>query len=372
MGLTNGRAALAQHKQNPTAKWNRTGKSDARSDVPEDASNRIFDGYADIRPRLTGPRAPASAAVFAMGSCFAREIEYELSLRGGLVISQDDRLHSPAFAHERDLPSSFLHRYTPTSMLQEFQAAFGECAAWSDDALIVVDEGAVHDLNYPDIKAPATAEAVFERRRVALELTREVVNARLVVLTLGLAEGWVDLETGLAINAINGRVLARDRDRYALHEVSFDETVRSLREIVELIDRHHATGEYRLILTVSPVPLGATFSADDIVVASGRAKAILLAAAQAFCREHSRADYFPSYEMVVNSDRALAWRPDRLHVNTGMVAHIMDRFIEAAFEDRALPRVTRPAPGSEAAKRLAPSRRPRTGGPSSAPKLLTP
>ena len=39
-------------------------------------------------------------------------------------------------------------------------------------------------------------------------------------------------------------------------------------------------------------------------------------------------DYFPSYEIVQNSDRGAAWEPDLRHVKGAGALHIMELFLQ--------------------------------------------
>jgi hypothetical protein len=43
-------------------------------------------------------------------------------------------------------------------------------------------------------------------------------------------------------------------------------------------------------------------------------------------------DYFPSYEIVQNSDRATVWEADLRHVTGAGVQHIMDLFVRKYIE----------------------------------------
>jgi hypothetical protein len=52
----------------------------------------------------------------------------------------------------------------------------------------------------------------------------------------------------------------------------------------------------------------------DIVVANTWAKSLLRAVAQEWALAHNNLDYFPSYEIVQNSDRAAAWERNLRHV----------------------------------------------------------
>lgn len=331
-----GGIALANVKRNAENKWNSGRQSDMRSSAPRDAANRIFDGYADVRPRYEGPLHDRSAAVFAMGSCFAREIEHALTRRGGNVISLDDTFRVPAFETPAGHSTGFFHRYTPDAMVQEFQRAFGELEGWEPERSLIRASGdRCLDMNFPDVGAPATRAAVMERRAVSAALVRKVADADIVILTLGLTEGWVEAETGLAINAIAGAALVADRDAYALKQIGFDDCIAALNTIVAIIRAHHRSGQFRLFVTVSPVPLTSTFTQDDIIVANMRSKSTLRAAAAAFVATCDVADYFPSYEIVTCSSPDLAWRPDRIHVNAEMVRHIMTSFIDTVYHPAA-------------------------------------
>ena len=329
--------AMANVRANRTHRWNRAPDTATRSDDADDASNRIFDGLADIRPSYDGPRFAGAAPVFAMGSCFAREIEHALKRRGGNVISIDSSIERPEFEDEHGkVRTTFFHRYTPAAMAQEFRWPFGRQDGWSDDALIFEGrDGTAADLNYAEVAAMRGLEAVRLRRGVAGALVRKLVDARIVIVTLGLTEGWVHLPTGLAVNAMVGRFMARMGEAFALRRIDYDEVLAALDAILEVIRQEHVDGDFQFFVTVSPVPFQSTFFAEDIVVANLTSKATLRAAAVAFAARHDRVHYFPSYELVTYSDPALAWRPDRVHVEPLMVRHIMDRFISTVYEPGA-------------------------------------
>jgi hypothetical protein len=80
-----------------TSKWNISGSSSLRSDSAEDASNRIFDGYAEVRPQPTF-KITQKDPIYGMGSCFAREMESALIKGGGNIVSIDETIRVPAFS----------------------------------------------------------------------------------------------------------------------------------------------------------------------------------------------------------------------------------------------------------------------------------
>jgi len=65
----------------------------------------------------------------------------------------------------------------------------------------------------------------------------------------------------------------------------------------------------------------------NIVVANTWAKSLLRAVAQEWAAAHTNVDYFPSYEIVQNSDRAAAWELDLRHVKGAGAQHIMELFL---------------------------------------------
>jgi hypothetical protein len=75
-----------------------------------------------------------------------------------------------------------------------------------------------------------------------------------------------------------------------------------------------------------------TFSTMDIVVANTWAKSLLRAVAQEWANAHANVDYFPSYEIVQNSDRAAAWERDLRHVKGAGAQHIMALFLQKYIE----------------------------------------
>jgi hypothetical protein len=80
------------------------------------------------------------------------------------------------------------------------------------------------------------------------------------------------------------------------------------------------------------VPLMATFSTEDVVIANTYSKSLLRTAAQEWAAAHRNVHYFPSYEIVQNSEPAITWEEDLRHVQGKVVQHIMDLFMESFLE----------------------------------------
>jgi len=75
-----------------------------------------------------------------------------------------------------------------------------------------------------------------------------------------------------------------------------------------------------------------TFSTMDVVLANTYAKSLLRAVAQQWAAVHHNVDYFPSYEIVQNSDRAATWEADLRHVKAAGTEHIMELFLRNYLE----------------------------------------
>jgi hypothetical protein len=272
-----------------------------------------------------------------MGSCFAREIEHALIVRGGNVISIDDSINIPEFKDkDGKIRTTYFHRYTPTSMKQELEWPFDRCVGWSDDALIIESNGQYIDMNYPNFAGPSTLSVALSRRRIAGELVRKLTSADIIILTLGLTEEWRHKPSGLAVNAISGKALAKSSDDYEFISLSYEDVMDALLSIYNTIYHAHETKEFQLFITISPVPFASTFTNDDVVVANMTSKATLRAAAAAFIDHFANVHYFPSYEMVIYSDYGAAWRPDKIHVNGEMVKIVVNSFIETVYKAGAL------------------------------------
>lgn len=323
-------------QESPLSRWNRSPASTVRSDNPLDAANRIHDGFADIGAQSPGRLLQRDSKIFTMGSCFAREIESALTARGGTVVSMDRQaIAIPEFSDgsPKGFRTGFFHRFTPAAMAQEFERCFDELVGWSDDALLLErSPGSVTDLHYWSIPGmPNDRDAALVRRNVARSLVRTAADADLIVLTLGLIESWVHLPTGLHANKIDPKVVARNKADFAFTRQTYADTLDCLARIRRVLEKHHATGDFEIVVTVSPVPLQTTFTMKDIVVANMDSKATLRAAATAFTEATEGAYYFPSFEMVTYTDPALAWQADRTHVRPDMVRHIVQTFTDAYY-----------------------------------------
>ena len=324
--VIDGRTALSNLSGNPQGRW--------RPWARDDPGSLVFYDTAKVRFDYDGRKLSADDGVFTMGSCFAREIERALTAAGRKVLSSGEALTGPEFrVAGGELSDDFLNRFTPASMLQEFQAAFGKLEGWSEEALIFRRGlGKAVDLNYwPIPGADESHRAVLLRRRRALELVRRAAEARMIVLTLGLVEAWRHRPTGLWVNAISPQLLARQPADFELVLLDVPQVLDCLEQLQALLRQVHARGDFELVVTVSPIPLQATFTGQDVIVANAEGKAVLRASAAAFTRGRPNTHYFPSYELVAWSNPARTWKNDAVHLGGRTVAAIVELFTAGVY-----------------------------------------
>jgi hypothetical protein len=115
-------------------------------------------------------------------------------------------------------------------------------------------------------------------------------------------------------------------ERYEFHVTDFTQNLTNLERVHALLTRF-GHPELQIVVTVSPVPMMATFSNQDVVVANTYSKSLLRTVAQHWAAAHENVHYFPSYEIVLNSERAHAWGEDLRHVEPRVTNHIMELFL---------------------------------------------
>ena len=84
-----------------------------------------------------------------------------------------------------------------------------------------------------------------------------------------------------------------------------------------------------MILTVSPVPLIATYEKRHVLVSTTYSKSVLRAAAEVATRQFSNCHYFPAYEIITgNYNRGRYFEDDLRSVTAEGVDHVMKLFIK--------------------------------------------
>lgn len=281
-------------------------RENRRSRYPDREDPRFREGvlFPDLRPSF---QVEPGATVFTIGSCFARNIEEHLD---------GCRVPTLGFSAPKEewpyRPNGLLNEYNAGTICQRIERAFsGEPAP--DETLVQTADGGWADLLLPGGPDVSTRERALERRREIDDVYQELTGADLVIVTLGLVEAWYDRETEAFLNRLPPTVLLPS-GRYELH-------VMDVYDVWPLLERaFQLLSQQRVIVTVSPVPLTATFTGDDVIVANAFSKAVLRVCAQRLA-DFPWVDYLPSYETVVSGGTAVL-HDDNIHVLDETVAAI--------------------------------------------------
>ncbi len=264
--------------------------------------------------------------ILTIGSCFAREIEHRLETLGfdlpmtQVSIPQEERYTKTA--------NDIISKFTVQSMENELNWSLGETEPPPPEKLFLeVGDGLWHDPQLVNNTHPGSMERVIERRAMVQAAVAQAPSCRVVIITLGLAEAWFDQETSLYLNTAPPQpALKRYPGRFSLDVLSYEDIFSSLERIHALLQRR-GHPDFKVLITVSPVPFKATFSGQDAIVANSYSKAVQRAACQAFVQRHDNVDYFPSFEIVTMSNRELVYERDNLHIGQSVVSTIVDQVL---------------------------------------------
>lgn len=270
-----------------------------------------------------------------MGSCFAVEIRKALRAHGRTVypdypaIAFDPETQSPGLLPARDN----INHYDTFTLRQEIERALG-ARHWGES-----DFWTLHRTRVPNHKSwPVAFQDPYRRQifastmpalvdlsaKVSACIDHGLKSADVIILTLGLTECWRVRSNGM--HAALGPDSESD-ESYPLLEfraTGFAENYENLVVIVKAIWSSHPGKT--IVLTVSPVALGRTWTGEDVVRANLQSKSALRAAVGELCREYPRLVYWPSYEFAMRGD---AFKEDGRHVRDEIVREILFGFFDS-------------------------------------------
>lgn len=271
--------------QPPTAFWSRS-------------ISRDYD--ADVVGSLVGTLLREGDVVVSAGSCFASNVVPWLEA-ANITYLRTERPH-PIFESMgenlgyRSFSAAYGNIYTVRQMLQLLKRAQGLFRPDEDRWHV---DGAVIDPFRPGLRYPASSDAEFDVLTAQhLAATRTAFReASVLVLTLGLTEAWISSVDGAVYPGAPGTIAGTfDPTRHVFHNFTADEVRRDLHELIELVRVDNPAA--RVILTVSPVPLVATATAEHVLTASTYSKSVLRVAAGEIASSVADVTYFPAYEII--------------------------------------------------------------------------
>ncbi len=286
--------------------------------VPPPHGRSLYDEeelpYAQINQFVTRATPIGSA-----GSCFAAEIRSILIEEGfNYVTTEPNNLTCAAWGALYNVPS----------MRQLVEKAFGLAHT---PRLVAVKQHMKSDytagFNIVDpfrqnVKFGSLEEYEHNYQR-HLDAAREaLLKCEVFILTLGMNEIWYLKSDGSILTRMLWDLSPALVDRRVL---TVQENLEELNRMLE-VWRHHNPA-IKLIVTVSPVPLHATFQGDDthVIAATCHAKSTLRVAAEEFVRHNRDVFYFPAYETVMYCTEK-PFLADNRHVTPEAVAKVAKLF----------------------------------------------
>ena len=287
------------------------------------------------------------------GSCFAQHITRELRQRGCQII---DREKAPpgltASLHSRfgyGLYSCRHGNIYTTRQLVQLATEVVEQQIKVD--CVWVRDGAFFDAFRPSIEPSGwpTPEDVVSARAFHLKNVAKVLRRMDVfIFTLGLTEGWALTSNGQVYPTAPGTLCGTyDPGKYQFFNLDTRDIYDDIRRFIDIVTSFRGNNEFKLVLTVSPVPLTATASAHHVLYSTMLSKATLRSAAGMLVKDFDNVDYFPSFELVTNpSLRSSGYEDNLRSVRRDTVDFVMRHFFDAHIlgerTDRSLSSLVEP------------------------------
>ena len=269
-------------------------------------------------------------AIATAGSCFAQHIARTLASSGfNYFVTEQAPLTAGALDEGYGLFSArFGNLYTVRQLLQLFDRAYGlfepKDIAWRDrrsDSFV--------DPFRPNIQAGgfATIDDLEADREAHLAAVRRMFEeCHIFIFTLGLTEGWASKSDGAVFPLAPGvgGIPSGEASDYKPVNFKVGSMVADMTAFLEKL--RTVNPAVKVILTVSPVPLIATFEDRHVVVSTAASKAALRVVADEVAEAFDFVSYFPSYEIVTAHYNSDAFEADQRSVRPSTVAKVMGLF----------------------------------------------
>jgi len=275
----------------------------------------IHDYYFDESVKI--PILDKKTKIVSMGSCFALHIASFLK-KNKYNYLVGEKYYKYLTSADWDMV------YNTTCMKQIFQYSFEEfnpIVRWWDRGK-VMDDPFRRQITYPK----GTEDEQFKKH---IEASRSVLsNAEVIVLTLGLTETWRD-KRDFATYWRPPPINLMDKKIHQFYVMTVDDCLSDLESIYKLLTKYNP--KCKIILSVSPVALRATFRSDvDPVTANVYSKSTLRTAAGMFSDQYDNVFYFPSFEFVVFGFDNPYQKRDNMRIKKGVIETMM-KFFERRY-----------------------------------------
>jgi hypothetical protein len=298
------------------------------------------EAVAALPPDAVTPQEPsalrltAQTRIASAGSCFAQRLSAALVAHGFNYFVAEPGPPWLSARQRRDFnygtySARYGNVYTALQLVQLLEQALGTFrpaeSPWPGPG------GRWFDPLRPRIQPDgfASREELLADREHHLRAVKTLFEtAEVFVFTLGLTEAWRSRQDGTVFPVCPGCGAGRfDPQNYHFQNFRVGEVIEHLNRFLDRLAGVNAAAQ--VILTVSPVPLAATFSGKHVLQATTYSKSVLRVAAEEVAAARPNVHYFASYEIATaTGDSRAYFAADRREVSEACVAHVTRAFFE--------------------------------------------
>lgn len=300
----------------------------------------------------------ASDKLATAGSCFAQHIARYLNRVGkSTYIAELPHPLVAEFGGETDSYQLFSARfgniYTARQCLELFNQAFGITPMIED---FVEQDGRVYDLLRPNAIPdgfPGLLEAKADRAYHLACVRKLFETTNVFIFTLGLTESWYNTLAGHTYPVCPGTARGEySPQRHQFRNCTYPEVMADMDTLIQGLSKVNPA--LKIILTVSPVPLVATYTDTNVLVASSYSKSVLRAVCGEIESRYTHVQYFPSYEIVGHTASFGQYLASDLRdVSERGVAHVMSCFFSTFLASEPATPTSHQAPAAVASADIA-------------------
>lgn len=264
-----------------------------------------------------------SEKIMTMGSCFAQNLSKWLIKNGYNFYRKEIEKYETGGIFS----ANYGNVYTVRQALQLYKRAMG---LWKANNEVYQNE---HHRFFDPLRPSCSTsgyeseiELIESRSEHELSVKSLFEEADVLVFTLGLTEAWIR-NSDEAVLPIAPGVVAGDYNKkdYSFKNFTYQEILDDLNELISKL--HAVNPSCKVLLTVSPVPLAATYEEKHVALASMTSKAVLRAVVDEIYRNYDFVDYFPSFEVFFTPGIGTNYfEYDARHVKQTGVSHAMRLF----------------------------------------------
>jgi hypothetical protein len=242
-----------------------------------------------------------SDKISTLGSCFAQHLARHIYKSGyNYFVAESPVDHDKATESSALMSSQFSARYGNIYTVRQALQLLDRANGWIPSEGIWEREGRFYDAFRPNVFPGgfySEDDLIRERSSHLNAVNRVFHESDVIVFTLGLTEAWTSSQDG-AVYPIAPGVVAdtMDESRHCFKNFAYPEVLSDLLSWCRRLREMNPS--IRILLTVSPVPLNATYVAQNVWTSTTYSKAVLRAVAGDVTKDLDYVDYFPSYEII--------------------------------------------------------------------------